>query len=172
MKTAKFIMPLALLFCVAFWGQVGAKNVVLLHDGLGIPFSRSYIQQQRQLNLKAHRQFNSNDVWLMLPSNVSGYDNWYIEFQQGGEDVATYTTNSSTDGLLGQLPDGSYTVAFTCYDYYMHNFDIQAYWYVDNTSDLEYTHFDASNAYYSPVYLYRVQVTNVGGVQLQIDGGY
>lgn len=180
MRSQKNFVLLALLFSVLMFGQAQAKNVYIVKDQYGIPFTKNYIAGQRAQSMKRVQQSNTagRDVYISLPSNVSGYYNWEISFVDGGgSPVYTFTTNSSTNTStpLGNVAEGTYDLHFTCFDYYSQGWDLQYYWFTtqDNTSTQRYVHTINGNAYYNSVIVYGAVVNDdYFSPYIQIDGGY
>jgi hypothetical protein len=181
MRSPKLLMPLALLIGVLLFGEAEAKNVYVIKDQYGVPYTRAYVQEQRAQNMKRAQQSKTadRDVYINLPQNVSGYNNWEISFVDGGGSaVYTFYTNNSTDSYtpLGSVAEGTYAIHFTCQNYYSQGWDLQYYWW---TTDDNYYYDSHSvttrqgNAYGSSVILYGAVVNdNYYSPYIQIDGGY
>jgi hypothetical protein len=181
MRSPKLLMPLALLIGVLLFGEAEAKNVHVIKDQYGVPYTREYVLEQRAQKLKRVQQSNTTnrDIYISLPSNVSGYTNWEISFVDGGgSPLYTFNTNSSTDAYtpLGSVAEGTYAIHFTCFDYYSQGWDLQYYWWTteDNFHYIQrYVRTMQGNAYYNSVILYGAVVNdNYYSPYIQIDGGY
>lgn len=172
-KLLSLTLGLAGLLCFETTQAKTVKTTVV-HDAAGIPYSLEYIKQNHRETInRITRQQTNYDVTLVIFDNVyQDSKQWNLLFQIGGSTtLLDYTTNSSYDNngtVIGNLPEDTYNIWFSCYDNYAgHEFDIEADW-IDANGVQKYKRFytQASNG----DIMFGVPITN--GSYIFIDRVY
>lgn len=117
MKTKNLMMPLALIFCALFCGNVQAKDAAQKQGVITAYYSFEDIAP-------ASKATNFTDVPCNLTMAQNYLDSdWIISFSQDGHEVYSFTTPyynfwDVVDGYenLGYVAEGTYDITFTSLD--------------------------------------------------------